>query len=148
MNMHEARECLEAKFGGRIGVLGDMLITLSFSQQPTDVTFYRRKPILDVKVTQSIAHALMYGAGAKELQNLFNYIEFSDGTAAAIGEIWAVLPMPVGGISQEELDGVDLTKGDERVGQQGETVRQTVRETYHCESAEQEEYFLRRWIAS
>ena len=46
----EAMKRLEQHFGSREGMLKRSLIMLSISGQPTDVTFYRRKPILDVRV--------------------------------------------------------------------------------------------------
>lgn len=45
---------LEQHFGSREGVLTHTLTMLSTSGQPTDVTFYRRKPILDVRVTTKL----------------------------------------------------------------------------------------------
>lgn len=148
IDAEEMRKQLEKQFGGREGMLGFTLITLSTTQQPTDVTFYRRKPILDVKVNQRLGLAMMYGAGARKLQELLNQIEFSDGTTAAFGEIWTINPMPVGGIPQAELDAVDLAEADEPAGPDGETLRQMIRETYHCASRVEEDRFLRRFIAS
>jgi hypothetical protein len=121
---------------------------LAQTGQPCDVTFYDRKPILDVRCDQQIAHALMYGAGAKKLQSMLSRIRFSDGTTASLNEIWTVNPMPKGGISQAELDAVDLTEAEEQWGPNGETLRQMINETYRCSSREEEDRFLRRFIAS
>ena len=103
---------------------------LSTTQQPADVTFYKRKPTLAVKVSRSLGAAMMYGAGARKLQELLNRIEFSDGTTASFGEIWTINAMPTGGFSQEDLDAVDLAEAEERVGPGGETLREMIRQTY------------------
>lgn len=47
----EAIKRLEQHFGDRVGMLTHTLTLLSTSGQPTDVTFYKRKPIIDVRVS-------------------------------------------------------------------------------------------------
>jgi hypothetical protein len=120
---------------------------LSTSGQPADVTFYRRKPILDVRVSTKIGAARLYGLES-QLPRLLKRIEFSNGVVASLGEIWTVNPMPMDGFSPEELATVDLAQGEERQGPQGETLRKMIRKTYHCKSRKETDYFLRRWIAS
>jgi hypothetical protein len=56
--------------------------------------------------------------------------------------------MPKGGISEDSLQAADLAKGEERVGPNGETLRKMISDTYHCENKEEEDYYLRRFIAS
>ena len=75
-----------------------MLIALSRTGQPCDITFHKRKPILNVKVPESINAALMYGAGPKKLEQMLDRIPFSDGTTVAFGEIWTINPTPKGGL--------------------------------------------------
>ncbi|MDE0450797.1 MAG: hypothetical protein OXI90_03395 [Gammaproteobacteria bacterium] len=128
-------------------MLAHTLTVLSTSGQPTDVTFYRRKPLLDVKVSTKIGAALLYGL-ENYLPRLLNRIEFSNGAVASLREIWTINPMPKGGFSAEELAGVDLSQGEERHGPRGETLRKMIRKTYHCKSRKETDYFLRRWIAS
>ena len=55
----EAMERLEEHFGDRIAMLGFNLITLSQIGQLCDVTFYNRKPILNV----ARGSAIMFGNG-------------------------------------------------------------------------------------
>ena len=98
------------------------LTMLSTSGQPTDVTFYRRKPFLDVKVSTKVAAARLYGLESY-LPGLLKRIEFSNGAVASLGEIWTINPMPMGGFSAEELASVDLLQGEERYGPRGETLR-------------------------
>jgi hypothetical protein len=143
----EAMQRLEQHFGGREGMLTHTLTMLSTSGQPTDVTFYRRKPILDVRVSTKLGAARLYGLES-QLPRLLKRIEFSNGAVASLGEIWTVNPMPMDGFSPEELAAVDLAQGEERQGPQGETLRKMIGKTYHCKSRKEIDYFLRRWIAS
>jgi hypothetical protein len=143
----EAMKRLEQHFGSREEMLTHTLTLLSTSGQPADITFYRRKPILDVRVSTKIGAARIYGLEGR-LPRLLRRIEFSNRTVANLDEIWTVNPMPIGGFSQAELDAVDLTEGEERVGPGGETLRKMIRNTYHCKSRSEVDYFLRRWIAS
>ena len=112
------------------------------------MTFYKRKPILDVTVDQQLALALMYGAGPNKLMEMFSALKFSDGTVVSVDEIWTVNPMPKNGLSDAELEAVDLTDGDAVAGPQGETLRQMVSDTYHCENRDAEDSMLRRFLAS
>ena len=74
-------------------MLTHTLTMLSTSGQPTDVTFYRRKPILDVRVSTKLGAARLYGLES-QLPRLLKRIEFSNGVVASLGEIWTVNPMP------------------------------------------------------
>ena len=139
---------VEEQFGSRTAFLGYQLVMLSTMGQPCDVTFYKKEPVLDVKIDQQLGLALMYGAGATKLKELLENIPLSNGARVSINEIWTVHPMPLGGISDEELAAVDLTDGEEKVGPNGETLRQMIRETYHCKSTAEEDVYLRRYIAS
>ena len=113
INQQEAMKHLEQHFGSRKGVLTHTLTMLSTSGQPTDVTFYRRKPILDVRVSTKLGAARLYGLESR-LPRLLRRIEFSNGAVAGLDEIWTVNPMPMGGFSPEELAAVDLAQGEER----------------------------------
>ena len=143
----EAIKRLEQHFGSREEMLTHTLAMLSASGQPTDVTFYRRRPLLDVKVSTKIGAARLYGLES-HLPRLLKRIEFSNGAVVSLGEIWTINPMPMGGFSAEELASVDLSQGEERHGPRGETLRKMIRKTYHCKSRKETDYFLRRWIAS
>ena len=143
----EAIKRLDQHFGSREGMLTHTLTVLSTSGQPTDVTFYRRRPLLDVKVSTKIGAARLYGLESY-LPRLLKRIEFSNGAVVSLGEIWTINPMPMGGFSAEELASVDLSQGEERHGPRGETLRKMIRKTYHCKSRKETDYFLRRWIAS
>ncbi len=148
MDAKEAIKKLEEFYGSRESALGYMLVQLSTFGNPCDVTFYHRAPLLDVRVDQQLALALLYGAGAKRLSEMLNDIKFSGGSRASLAEIWTVNPMPKDGFTKAELEAVDLTAGEERTGPNGETLRQMISETYHCKSREEEDHFLRRFIAS
>jgi hypothetical protein len=79
---------------------------------------------------------------------MFDNIEFSDGTSASLAEIWTINPMPKGGPSKQELDAVDLNRAEDSIGQNGETMREMIRQTYQCSTRKEEDKFLRRFIAS
>jgi hypothetical protein len=148
MDQKKVMEAIEKQFGSREGMLGFMLLQLSTSGQPSDVTFYKREPLLDVEVDQQLGLAVMYGAGPKKLAEMMSAIKFSDGSHASLAEIWTVNPMPKGGISKKELDAVDLGDGDTKIEPSGETMREIIKQTYHCKTREEEDRFLRRFIAS
>jgi hypothetical protein len=143
----EAMQRLEQHFGGREGMLTHTLTMLSTSGQPMDVTFYRRKPILDVRVSAKLGAARLYGLES-HVPRLLKRIEFSNGVVASLSEIWTANPMPVEGFSAEELAAVDLSEAEQRIGPQGETMRKMIRKTYHCKSRKETDFFIRRWIAS
>jgi hypothetical protein len=144
----EALKNLEKHFGGPMEMLAHMILNLSQSGQPCDVTFRDRKPALNVKIDESISLALMYGADAKKLVEMLGHIRLSNGEVVSINEIWVVFQMPGNGFSKEELEEVDLAGGDEQHGPNGETVREMIRNVYHCSTKEEEEKFLRRYLAS
>lgn len=148
MDTKEAMEKIEEEFGSRLGFLGHQVIMLSMTGQPCDVTFYNRKPALDASIDQKINIALMYGAGAKKLKEMLENIKLSNGDVVSLGEIWTINPMPKGGFSESELAEVDLSEGDEKVGPNGETLRKMISDSYHCGSREEEDRYLRRFIAS
>ena len=79
----EAIKRLEQHFGSREGMLTHTLTMLSTSGQPADVTFYRRKPILNVKVSTKIGAARLYGLES-QLPRLLKRIEFSNGVVASL----------------------------------------------------------------
>lgn len=143
----EAIKLLEQHFGDREGMLEHTLTLLSTSGQPADITFYKRKPILNVRVSAKLSIARLYGL-EDHVPRVLRRIEFSNGMVANLSEIWTINPMPVDGFTQEELDNVDLSLGGERSGPQGETIRKMIRKTYHCKSHKEADYYLRRWIAS
>ena len=144
----EMMEKLKARFGDGRGMLAHILLQLSMSGQPCDVTFFDRPAALDVKIDQKITIALMYGAGAEKLQEMLEQISLSNGDVVSFGKIWMIFPMPAGGISKEELAAVDLSDGEEQFGPNGETIREMIHNVYHCKSKKEEEEFLRRYLAS
>lgn len=112
----EMMKKLKARFGDGRGLVAQILLDLSLSGQPCDVTFLDRPAALDVKIDQKIALALMYGAGAKKLQEMLEQISLSNGDVVSFGKIWMIFPMPAGGILKDDLAAVDLSDGDEQFG--------------------------------
>ena len=84
----------------------------------------------------------MYGRGG--LKRLLARVAFSDGVVGDIGQIWTLNYMP----ADLDLANVDLSQGEHVIGFGGETTREIIRATYHCQSRAEEDYFLARWIAS
>ncbi len=144
----EIMKKVTTRFGDGRGLVAKILLDLSISGQPCDVTFLDRPAALDVTIDQKIALALMYGAGAKKLQEMLEVISLSNGDVVSFGKIWMILPMPVGGISNDDLAAVDLSDGEERFGPNGETIREMIRNLYHCKFKKEEDDFLRRYLAS
>lgn len=143
----EAIKRLEQHFGSREAMLTHNLTVLSSSGQPADVTFYRRKPLINVQISTKIAAARLYGLGS-QLPRILKRIEFSDGATASLAEIWNINPMPAEGFTDEDLAAVDLADGEKRYGPNGETLRKMIREMYQCKSREETDFYLRRWLAS
>ena len=135
-------------FGGPMDILIHQIIYLSNTEQPCDVTFRDKKPVIDVTLDSRIAFGLMYGAGPKKMRELLSSIRLSNEDTVSLDEIWVVFTMPAGGFTEGELKGVDLALGEEQWGPNGETVREMIRNVYHCESDQEEEKFLRRYLAS
>ncbi len=146
--MEQEIKTLTEQFGVGQGLRAYQLATLSLTGQPCDVSFIEKKrAAVDVTIDQRISLALKNGAGPEELRKIFSEIRLSDGQVVALAEIWIVLPMPPKGLSKEELAAVDLSDGDKKSGPNGETVREIVRNFYRCESGEEEDGFLRRFLA-
>ncbi|WP_438382321.1 hypothetical protein ABHV46_00930 [Asaia sp. BMEF1] len=143
----EAIKRLEQHLGSREGMLTRNLTMLSSSGQPADITFYRRKPLINVQISTKIAAAWLYGLDG-QLPRILKRIPFSNGAVASLTEIWTVNPMPIGGFTDKKLAAVDLAKGEERHGPNGETLRKMIRKTYQCKSRKETDFYLRRWIAS
>jgi hypothetical protein len=112
-----------------------------------DATFYGREPSLNVTLAQDFAYefmaALNYGQEDR-LKQLCQRIRFSDGTSIGLAGIWTLNYMP----HTFDISDVDLSEGEQRIGDRGETMREIIRNTYRCRSRAEEDYFLTRFIAS
>jgi hypothetical protein len=123
--------------------------------QEFDVTFFRREPILNVHLDQGFARKLIAALECSELDKcvrrlkaLLPRIVFSDGTVVDIDDVWTINYMPRDSITIAQLDSADIAEAEMKAGYGGEIVRQMIRETYRCTSAAEEDWFVRRWIAS
>jgi hypothetical protein len=142
-------------FGTRFNHLMWQLLHFAGARQRFDATFHHREPCLDVALDEGWAEALLsahrHMTGSEQvrtLSKLVRNIKFSDGTATHADAILTLNYMPDGGITIAEMDGADLAIAETKAGLGGETVRQMLRETYRCRSAAEEDWFVRRWIAS
>jgi hypothetical protein len=82
------------------------------------------------------------------LAALCRNIKFSDGNVAPLASIWMLNPMPPGGVDNEAMSRADMARAEVRAGQNGETIREMIADTYHCESTAELDWHTRRWIAS
>jgi len=138
----------EEIFGVRFTLLARQILVLSALGQMCDVTFFRNEPAIDVTVDEGLALAAMRGAGPARLYEMFRGIRLSNGSVVNMSDIWTINRMPKDGFTREELEAVDISRSEERVGPDGRTLRKMIKDTYHCKSKEEEDYYLRRFIAS
>lgn len=148
MDLNEGIKKLEKEFGSRYVFLGHQILMLSTFGQPCDITFFKKKPAIDVRVDQQLALAIMYGAGAERLAEMLDRIKLSNEQRVSIKDIWTINPMPKGGFTKDELDSADMSQAEEVAGPNGETLREMIKNTYQCKSKNEEDYYLRRFIAS
>ncbi len=151
-DLQKSIRVLEDKFGGRIGFLFFQLHTLAMMGQPCDICTYSGERYIDVEIEGDFLLALMYGAGAKRLAEMLNEIKLKKGGnvvgTVAIKNIWVIHPMPIGGFKKGELAKVDLSEGEKEYGPNGETLREMIRNTYRCKDKKEEDFFLRKCLAS
>jgi hypothetical protein len=148
MDIDQMKIKLEEKFGSRYEFLGHQIFLLSMTGQTCDITFFKKEPVVDIKIDPQISLSIMYGAGANRLNEMLHSIKLSDGKSINIDDIWTINPMPEKGFSKDELDKINLLKGEEIYGPNGETLRKMIGDTYHCKNRDDEDYYLRRFIAS
>jgi len=132
----------------RFDTIGAELIELSESGRPVDITFYNKKPMLDVCVSSELDQVLKKGVVVEDLHLLLGDLALSNGERINMMDVWTIYEMPEDGLSEDDLAAVDMSEGDDVVGTTGETLRQMISATYHCETPEDEEYFLRRFLAA
>src|SRR5262249_8867617 len=116
--------------------------------QRFDATFYDREPLLDVTLEKKWSGEFLHEWRQRHLLELLKNVTFSDGTSVHVDEIWTLNYMPSEGISVAELDGADINEAQGKAGYGGETIGEMLRLTYKCRSAAEEDWFIRRWIAS
>ena len=136
------------EFGFRASFLIHQLEWMALKGIVCDITLKSGKPHIDVTIEPKFSHALMYGAGAKDVRGMLSEIRLSNGQTLDFADIWTIHPMPKGGVDPERLADVDLSHAEEKSGPNGETIREMISATYHCESREEEDRYLRRFFAS
>jgi hypothetical protein len=133
----------------RFALLGRQILILATSGQRCDVTFFKHKPAIDVTLDEQLALAVMACcSGPETFYEILQDIRLSNGTTVNINDIWTINAMPKKGFTEEELEAVDMSQAEERIGPNGATLRKMIKDTYHCGSRDQEDYYLRRFIAS
>ena len=139
---------LEEHFGSRVEFLFYLLHNLALTGQPCDITLYKSKPHINVKIRDDFVLALMYGAGPARVAHMLSEIKLSNGAVIGIDEIWTIHPMPLKGFTEQELENVNFAEAEGKVGPNGETLREMIRKTYHCGTKNEEDYYVRRFLAS
>ncbi len=146
--MDDSREQVRQEFGSRLGLLGQQVVQLSRTGQPCDLTFFKRTPILDVRIDPQLFGALQRGVDAIQLTLMLTRIRLSNGQLVSLDDVWSINPMPRGGLDEEQLQAVDLGLAEQAVGPGGETLRNMISQTYHCRTRAEEDRCLRRFLAS
>lgn len=123
------------------------LIHLSMAESYCDITFKNRAPLIGVRLKSTIGAALMYGAGASRMLELFRSVETRSGDSFDVKDVWVIVQFPNGNPTPEELAAVDLTDGEAEAAP-GVTMQQMAKEIYHCEDDACAERMLRRILAA
>ena len=125
IDLTEARRRLYEQFPTRERFMLWQLAHYASTGQTFDATFYGREPSLEVTLTQGFAHAFMdalAGERASDLSRLIRKVCFSDGTSVGVAGIWTLNYMP----RDLDISNVDLAPGEQRIGDQGETMRESI----------------------
>ena len=123
------------------------LVDLSRREGYCDITFRNREPLVGVRLSPRLNAALMYGAGAEKMAQLFDHVETRSGTVFRAVDVWVIVEFPDGLPSDKELAEVDLADGEAEVVP-GVSMRQMAKEIYHCADDVQAERMLRRVLAA
>jgi hypothetical protein len=120
-----------------------------FSQTgpPGEVNFHSKDPIINVLFNPELEATLNCGGRADRLEKLPTEVALADGTLLDFDDIWTVNIMPPSKLTEEALAAVDLSEGDKTLNNEGLTLRKIIRQTYHCKTKEQEDFYLRRALA-
>ncbi|MDN8648330.1 transposase [Stenotrophomonas indicatrix] len=123
------------------------LARLSMHEIYCDITFRERAPLIGVRLSPTLNAALMYGAGAEKMKDLFDRVETRGGETFRAVDVWMIIEFPHGLPSDAELAEVNLSDGDAEVAP-GVSMRQMAREIYRCADEETTEQMLRRILAA
>lgn len=123
------------------------LVDLSRREGYCDITFRNREPLIGVRLSPRLNAALMYGAGAEKMAQLFDHVETRSGTVFRAVDVWVIVEFPDGLPSDKELAEVDLADGEAEVVP-GVSMRQMAKEIYRCTDDVQAERMLRRILAA
>jgi len=124
------------------------LVRLSRHEMYCDITFRDHTPLIGVRLSPALNAALMYGAGAEKMKDLFDRVETRDGQSFRAVDVWMIIEFPHGLPSDAELAEVNLSDGDVEVAP-GVSMRQMAKEIYHCANDdEMAEQMLRRILAA
>lgn len=144
-----ARE--DTEDGRRAHILGQ-LVTLNMSGQPADITTFTGECHLECKIVGEFATHLLCAYRDEvyryRTSNIRIHPRGEEETTVDVRNIWLVNPMPKDGFTSEQLSTVDLSGSDDYDPLIGDTLRESIRRGYHCQTEEEVDYFLRRFLAS
>lgn len=123
------------------------LVHLSRHEGYCDITFHDRDPLIGVRLSPALNAALMYGAGAEKMTEMFDRVETRSGSTFRAVDVWIIVEFPHGLPSPEDLAAVDLADGDAEI-KPGVSMRQMAKEIYRCGDDEEAERMLRRVLAA
>ncbi|SOQ14754.1 transposase [Pseudomonas syringae group genomosp. 3] len=123
------------------------LADLSRREGYCDITFHNRDPLIGVRLSPKLNAALMYGAGAQKMANLFDQVETRTDAVFRATDVWVIVEFPYGLPTDDDLAEVDLADGDAEVAP-GVSMRQMAKEVYRCADDSEAERMLRRILAS
>lgn len=123
------------------------LVDLSRREGYCDITFHNRDPLIGVRLSPALNAALMYGAGAKKMAQMFDHVETRNGTVFRASDVWVIVEFPDGLPSDQDLAAVDLAEGDAEVVD-GVSMRQMAKQIYRCADDAEAERMLRRILAA
>jgi hypothetical protein len=147
IDLAKARRRLDELFPTREHHLLWQLEHFARTGQTFDVTFFGREPSLEVTLAQEFAFEFLEALGwgrSEQVNELCRRVRFSDGSAVSMAGIWTLNYMP----HDLDIRGVDLSEGEQRIGDRGETMREMISDSYRCRSRAEEDFFLARFIAS
>jgi hypothetical protein len=123
------------------------LITLSLTGELCDITFVHRKPILDVFVSRELGTLFTADKSVTKKIKLISQIELSNGERIWLKRISMVIMMPKEGFSERDLQAVDIGRAEQLIWEDKKTIRDLVRDSYCCDTADEDKY-IRRFLAS
>jgi hypothetical protein len=135
--------------------LAHMLYILEFCNlhgQPVDITTLGGDRYLDCEIlgewTTHLYCSYRDETYKYQVENIRIKPRDQPESRVSLYDIWLLNPMPREGFTEEQLRELDMSEADEHSPLLGCTLRESIRNGYHCKSEDEVDYFLRRYIGS